>query len=133
MQRELVQFVHQRAAFRCEYCHFPARFAGLNFQIDHVIPEKHGGVTVVDNLALICFYCNSYKGPNLSGIDPQTQETVVLFNPRRDFWSDHFEWEGPVLSGRTPRGRATIGVLRMNDPAAVALRKLFLRGGGFEG
>jgi hypothetical protein len=132
MQRELVQFVHQRAAFRCEYCHFPQRFAGLNFQIDHVIPEKHGGVTVADNLALSCYYCNSYKGPNLSGIDRLTQEIVVLFNPRHDIWSDHFEWEGPVLTGRTPCGRATIEVLRMNDPAAVALRRLLIRAGSFE-
>ena len=47
MQRQLAELVRLRARFRCEYCHFPERFTGLNFQIDHVIAEKHGGPTEV--------------------------------------------------------------------------------------
>ena len=56
MQRELVEQVRRRAGFRCEYCHFPERFSGLNFQIDHVIAEKHGGPTDGENFALSCIY-----------------------------------------------------------------------------
>ncbi len=131
MQRQLVELVRRRAAFRCEYCHFPERFTGLNFQIDHVIAEKHGGPTASENLALSCIYCNSYKGANLSGIDPATGEIVRLFHPRRDNWREHFQWQAAFLVGRSPIGRATISVLRINDTSAVALRRLFIRAGVF--
>jgi len=131
MQRELVELVRSRAGFRCEYCHFPERFSGLNFQIDHIIAEKHGGPTESENLALSCIYCNSYKGANLSGIDSATREIVRLFHPRRDLWGEHFRWQDAALAGRTPAGRATIEVLRNNDATAVALRRLFIRAGAF--
>ena len=32
-----------------------------------LIAEKHGGLTVPDNLALSCERCNSHKGPNIAG------------------------------------------------------------------
>lgn len=124
MRRELIEHVRQRGRFRCEYCHFPERVSGLNFQIDHIVAEKHGGPTERENLALSCIYCNSYKGPNLSGFDTETGAIVRLFHPRRDHWDTHFRWDGPLLVGRTPIGRATISVLRINDAAAVALRRL---------
>lgn len=54
MDAELRQLVWQRASSRCEYCHVPADVALLPFQIDHIIAEKHGGLTVADNLALSC-------------------------------------------------------------------------------
>ena len=131
MQRQLVELVRQRAGLRCEYCHFPERFSGLNFQIDHIIAEKHGGQTESENLALSCIYCNSYKGANLSGIDPVIGQIVRLFHPRRDVWGEYFQWQDAVLFGRTPIGRATVVVLRFNDPTAVALRRLFIRVGVF--
>src|SRR5262245_28947050 len=132
MQRQLVELIRQRAGLRCEYCHFPERFSGLNFQVEHVIAEKHGGPTESENLAFSCIYCNSYKGANLSGIDPVTREIVRLFHPRRDSWENHFRWEDAMLAGRTAIGRATIEVLRINNPTAVALRRLFIRAGVFQ-
>jgi len=131
MQRQLVELVRRRAGFRCEYCHFPERFSGLNFQMDHIIAEKHGGPTESEHLALSCIYCNIFKGPNLSGVDPITREIVRLFHPRRDNWEDHFRWQDAELAGRTPIGRATIEVLRINDATAVSLGRLFLRAGVF--
>lgn len=97
--------------------------------MDHIIAEKHGGSTNSENLALSCFYCNSYKGPNLSGIDPVGSEIVRLFDPRQNRWGDHFQWQDAVLVGRTSVGRVTISVLRINDPAAVGLRRLLIRAG----
>jgi hypothetical protein len=67
----------------------------------------------------------------LPGVDPITREIVRLFHPRRDVWGDHFRWQDAELAGRTPIGRATIEVLRINDATAVALRRLFLRAGVF--
>ena len=98
----------------------------MPFQVDHIIAEKHFGLTTESNLAWSCYYCNSYKGPNLSGWDSQTDEVVRLFHPRRDRWPDHFEWNGPVLTGRTNIGKVTIIVLNINHPDAVAVRAQFL-------
>ena len=124
MDGELEQLVWTRAAGRCEYCHLPSELAAAPFQIDHVASQKHGGLTVAENLALSCFYCNSYKGPDVAGIDPVSGRIVRLFHPRRHHWTDHFQWNGPLLVGKTAIGRATIQVLWINHPAAVEVRKL---------
>ena len=74
--------VSGRAQGRCEYCHLPAEAAWAFYEIDHVIAEKHGGKTTVDNLAFACVPCNSYKGNDLTSIDPQTGKLTRLFSPR---------------------------------------------------
>jgi hypothetical protein len=109
----------------------PQDFDDLPFQIDHIIARKHGGPTSEDNLALACFYCNTNKGPNVAGIDPEIGELVRLFNPRKDNWAHHFSWDGPMLSGLTTIGRATIYVLRINDPEYVAVRAALIAEGVF--
>jgi hypothetical protein len=53
--------VRARAGRRCEYCLQPEDLAFARHQIDHVIAEKHGGETVLDNLALCCGLCNRRK------------------------------------------------------------------------
>lgn len=128
MKQDLIDLVVQRANGRCEYCRFPDEFRYLDFQIDHVIAEKHGGSTEQINLAWSCFNCNSYKGPNIAGIDPAGDPDVAiqLFHPRRDLWQDHFEWNGPILLGKTPSGRATIETLRINLPECVEVRRLMI-------
>jgi hypothetical protein len=121
--------VRKRARFRCEYCCFPEGVAELPFQIDHVLPRKHGGSSELGNLALTCFRCNSYKGTNLSGIDPGSMKVIRLFNPRKDVWAEHFRWKGVAIIGRTAVGRATIGVLRMNRPDVLLLRRSLIMEG----
>jgi hypothetical protein len=71
---------------------------------------------------LSCFWCNRFKGTNLSGIDPKTGRHTRLFHPRRHTWSAHFTWDGPKLIGRTAIGRTTIRVMRINSLLRVALR-----------
>ena len=121
--RALEARVIRRAASRCEYCHFPEGAAELIFQCDHIIAQKHGGVTAEDNLAWACFSCNSRKGPNLSGVDPVSGKLTRLFHPRTDAWDAHFAWEGTWLRGKTAIGRTTIAVLGINDPDTVAVRE----------
>jgi len=91
--------------------------------MDHVIAEKHEGETSLDNLAYACLHCNSFKGSNIAGWDRETSQTIRLFDPRHDAWSDHFEWDGPVLRARTAVGRVTIAVLRINLPPRIAVRR----------
>lgn len=125
------QVVWERANSICEYCRMPSSLHPIPFEIDHIIALKHGGATQLDNLALSCFPCNTYKGPNIAGLDPQTDEVMRLFHPRKDRWEEHFTWEGPRLHGLTPTGRATIEVLEINHPDHVALRIALMREGLF--
>jgi 5-methylcytosine-specific restriction endonuclease McrA len=124
--------VRVRARHRCEYCHFPEAFAELPFHLDHVIAQQHGGPTALDNLALACCYCNRYKGPNLSGIDPESGEIVPLFHPRKQQWDEHFVWQGARLLAKTPTGRATVHLLQINRADAVAVRRLLMQEQAFE-
>src|SRR4051794_8143356 len=123
MQKALEEEVWRRADGRCEYCHLPWGFHSVPFQVDHIIAEQHGGLTVSNNLAIACLRCNKRKGPNLSGVSPDGGEIGRLFHPRTDLWADHFRWDGPLLVGLTPTGKATIAVLAINDPTAVAVRE----------
>ena len=124
MSPQLVQTVRARAEGRCEYCHLREEFAETPFQVDHIIAQKHGGPADPDNLAWACFYCNNYKGPNIAGIDPVTGEITRLLHPRRDRWHEHFQLQDGAFIGLTAIGRATVRVLNMNMPEAVALRQL---------
>ena len=101
------------------------------FEIDHIIARKHHGPTTAGNLADSCYYCNVYKGPNLTGRDPATGKVTPLYHPRRHKWSYHFRFEGSTLIGRTAIGRTTIDVLRMNHPQLVALREMLMAAGIF--
>jgi hypothetical protein len=129
MDARLRDQVWHRAGGRCEYCHLSQDFDVLPFQVDHVVPRKHGGPTRLENLALSCLPCNARKGPNLAGLDPESGVVVSLFNARTEAWKDHFAWNGPRLVGRTPTGRATIAVLAINETARVEQRRLLLATG----
>jgi len=131
MDEALVALVWERAKRVCEYCQLPEACSLLTFEIDHIIARKHGGKTVARNLALSCFYDNSFKGPNIAGLDPLTGELARLFNPRRQKWPRHFRWDGPILIGRTAVGRATINVLRINLSIRVGHRKSLIAEGLF--
>lgn len=122
MEHRLREAVQRRAQGRYEYCRFPESATRVP-QIDHIIPEKHGGPTSLGNLAFSCFFCNTFKGPNLSGLDPETGLLTRLFHPPQDRGSEHFRWEGVVLVGLTAVGRATLQVLRINRADAVAVRR----------
>ena len=131
MDAALRQFVWDRAGDACEYCHLPQQFDAMPFQIDHILARKHGGATAAENLALSCYDCNVYKGPNIAGIDPETLEVTRLFHPREDDWDDHFAWNGAELTGRTPAGRSTIDVLKINLPQRTEHRRNLIELGLF--
>lgn len=114
--------VFERAAGQCEYCHVHQDDSASRHTMDHVMPLAHEGETDGRNLALACMHCNRAKGSNLSGVDPLTRKIVRLFNPRRQRWSTHFVLEGAAIVGRTPTGRATARLLRMNDPKRLEER-----------
>jgi len=126
MNEQLRQYVIRRAHQRCEYCHLPQQYDVLPFQIDHIIALKHHGSSEESNLALACFNCNSFKGPNIAGIDPGSQDITRLFHPRQDQWHEHFTWNNAELFGQTAVGTVTIDVLAINLPERVELRRYLM-------
>jgi len=124
--RAQVESTARRAVGRCEYCHFPKNAAESPFHIDHIIAEKHRGLTTADNLAWACFSRSLRKGPNIAGRDPASGELTRLVHPRNDVWDEHFLWDHIWLRGKTAIGRTTIAVLDINHPDALAVREALL-------
>lgn len=123
MDARVERLVRIRGGRRCEYCHQP-EVAPLWFTVDHVIARKHGGSDDASNLAIACPFCNLRKGSDLSSVDPLSGQVVRLFDPRRERWSEHFEWSGLRIVGRTPTGRATVALLDANDEDRLAMREI---------
>ena len=46
---------------RGAYCQSAVAIVGMPFEMDHVIPESLGGLTVRENLCLCCGPCNERK------------------------------------------------------------------------
>ncbi len=101
---ELRRQVQARAGGCCEYCRAPAELGFHEHQIDHIIAQKHGGETVLENLALSCIACNQFKGSDLSSLDPTDKELTALFHPRQPAWQDHFELRGLFIIPKTATG-----------------------------
>jgi hypothetical protein len=91
--------------------------------VDHVVAEKHGGVTEAANLAYTCWRCNRHKGTDLGSFDPQTGEFSFLFNPRTQQWAHHFNLNDGHLLGQTPIGRTTARLLQFNINERMAERQ----------
>jgi len=123
---ELRSFVAQRADYRCEYCTIRQEDDPVfRFPIDRIISGQHGGIYARENTALACHHCNKKKGPNIASVAADSPGVIVrLFNPRIDKWSEHFEFLGPVIMGRTPTGKATVRLLDMNTPEKLRLRSI---------
>ncbi|GJM40682.1 MAG: hypothetical protein DHS20C20_09640 [Ardenticatenaceae bacterium] len=120
--------VRERAKGCCEYCRSQEMYATESFSIDHILPRVQGGKTKLDNLAYACLGCNSFKSSKIEALDPATNDTVSLFNPRRQKWAVHFTWSTDLTEvlGTTPTGRATIVTLKMNRESLINLRRLLL-------
>lgn len=52
----------KRDSFRCVRCgRSPANEAGIQLQVDHIVPWANGGETRLDNLQVLCAECNAGK------------------------------------------------------------------------
>jgi HNH endonuclease len=58
LHREVIE----RAGSGCEYCVLPSEAAFFPHEVDHVIAEKHGGATYIENLTFACWRCKRHKG-----------------------------------------------------------------------
>jgi 5-methylcytosine-specific restriction endonuclease McrA len=127
----LRQRVIDRARERCEYCLFPQSASLFTFEMEHIISEKHGGVTEVENLALACPYCNRAKGSDLGSIDPDTRQLTPFFNPRTQRWEDHFRLENATIVPLTGEGRVTAIILQFNAQERLLERERLITTGEY--
>jgi len=114
---------------RCEYCRAPEHVFNFAFEVEHVQPRAAGGSDGSDNLALACASCNSHKAAATSARDEDTGQTISLFHPRHDRWSDHFRYddERGLVQGITPKGRATVARLRLNSEFQLRARHQWMQ------
>ena len=113
----------ERAGGCCEYCRIAEDDRSISFEIDHIVSIRHGGKDDDNNLCLACARCNRSKAADVAAIDPLTGEATKLFNPRLHNWSEHFQINPDgSLSGKSPEGRATVLVLRMNEAPRIVQR-----------
>ena len=97
-----------------------------------MIAEKHGGPTQPDNLCLSCYWCNSFKGSDISSVDWDEGGAIVpLFNPRRQHWDDHFRLDGLRIVPLTAVGRVTTFLLQMNASQRMKERHLLIELGTY--
>ena len=96
--------------------------------MDHIIPQASAGGDELENLALCCNSCNTWKADHIFSIDPETHRKTPLFNPRPDAWSEHFEFDARKfrLLGKTAKGRATIDRLKMNTEYHIKARRYWV-------
>ena len=128
---KLRQQVQRQAAKRCEYCLIHEDDSYAAHQIDHVLARKHGGATTQSNLAYACMLCNRYKGSDVAALDPDTQEIVPLFHPRRQQWKDHFLLQGATIVPLSGIGRATVALLRINSTERLLERQELIEAGRY--
>lgn len=110
-----------RANGLCEYCHKP-QVSYFAHEVDHVIAQKHGGETVMENLAFACFECNRHKGSDIASLDPASGKLTLLFNPRNQSWHDHFYFDQGRIEPLTAHGRVTVFLLQLNQEERLTER-----------
>ncbi len=106
--------VAERADSHCEYCLIAETDTFFGCEVDHIISEKHGGATQLDNLAYACAFCNRHKGSDIGSIDWDQGVFSRFYNPRSDQWSDHFDLEGIKIKPLSTIGAVTVRILQMN-------------------
>jgi hypothetical protein len=64
---------------------------------------------------------------DLTSIDPDTDEIVRLYHPRKDNWHKHFQLEDAQFVPLTPIGRATVRLLQLNRSDRIEERTLLIK------
>lgn len=99
--------------------------------IIYIISVKHGGETTADNLAYACIFCNLQKGTDLGSIVWRTGELVRFFNPRRDFWREHFRLDEAAIQPKTDIGEVTARILEFNHNERIRERQILIEVGAY--
>jgi hypothetical protein len=123
------QFIYDRALGCCEYCLIPEKLTLTTHHVDHIIAEKHGGQTQIENLAFSCSLCNQAKGSDIASFDISTGTITRLYHPRQDRWLEHFHLDksNGMIHPLTAIGRVSINLLRINRPECLSVRHILVQ------
>jgi hypothetical protein len=130
LRREVIE----RAKNCCEYCLVSREDRLWPYEADHIIAEKHGGLSTSTNLCWSCYLCNGYKGSDIGSIDwDGSEQLTALFHPRRQIWSDHFDFNNQTfrIEPLTPEGRVTVFLLKLNSDEHLVSRRLLTQLGRY--
>lgn len=123
--KQLDTTIRLEAKNRCGYCLGEQKYILAWLEIEHIHPRAKGGRTVKENLWLACTFCNTFKSSQTHGRDPKTKRKTLLFNPRKQKWRNHFDFDQDLATiiGKTVCGRATVNTLKINNELALETRK----------
>jgi hypothetical protein len=68
----------------------------------------------------------------VESLDILSNQSVPLFNPRTQRWSEHFRWsasDAVILEPLTATGRATVALLELNSQQHLGIRRLLMARG----
>ena len=128
---ELEYLVATRADYLCEYCLISETDWSLCYHVNQIISVKHGGLLEGDNFAYACALCNLYKGSDICSIVWRTGELVRFFNPRRDFWGEHFRLDDAVIQPLTDIGEVTARIFEFNSEDRILERQALIQVGRY--
>jgi HNH endonuclease len=120
MRRDVIA----RAKKCCEYCRIHEDDTGFGCEVDHILSEKHGGETTIDNLSYACFFCNRNKGSDLGSVRSSSDYVLIrFFHPRLDTWDEHFSLSETMhIEPLTDIGLVTSRILGFNAENRVLER-----------
>jgi hypothetical protein len=127
----LRRYVAERANHIYEYCLIHEEDTYFGCEVDHIISVKHGGETTPDNLAFACAFCNRHKGSDIGSIYWPTGELVRFFNPRIDYWSNHFRLDGTLIKPISDIGEVTTRILNLNGGERILERQILIELGRY--
>ncbi len=128
----LRRLVRARADNLCEYCLLHENDTFFGCEVDHIISEKHAGLTREDNLALACFVCNHNKGSDIGSLVPGSGSLVRFYHPRLDRWQDHFRLDsGGLIVAITDVGEATARIFGFNTDERLLERQALQAAGRY--
>jgi hypothetical protein len=128
---ELRRLIAARASYLCEYCLIHEEDTYFGCHVDHIISEKHGGQTSLDNLAYACAFCNRAKGSDIGSIVWTTGQFSRFFNPRLDQWGKHFVINQATINALTEIGEVTARILNFNHNDRLLERRTLYETGKY--
>jgi hypothetical protein len=123
--------VSTRAEHLGEYCLIDIADTFLGGEVDHIVSVKHGGATEIDNLAYTCQPCNRNKGSDPGSIYWPSGQLIRFFNPRTDYWAEHFVLYGACIRPFTPIGAVTTSILDFNSEERLQERRGLIEAGRY--
>lgn len=113
LKMDVFASAEKNGKYRCVYCGLTSPHK-IDFQIDHIKPMSKGGLTVIDNLQLLCRKCNWIKSDHEDDLPLASRETsedilpgVIRNGNKLTFTLGNEEKRFVITQNRKERGSLT--------------------------